>query len=260
MLSNKIKDVVSAEEWKVRVDLAAFYRVVSQLGMTDMIYNHISVRVPGTLDEFLINPFGLDYSEITASSLVKVDMEGNILLPSPTGFGANPAGFIIHSAIHAVRHDLHCVAHTHTPAGVAVASMKCGLLPLSQNAMRFLDDLAYHDYEGPALHDEERARLAANMGACHALILRNHGLLVGGRDIAHAYVNLHALEIACRMQVETMSCGQELNLPSKESLETSRKIFAATRSAGPMKNYIGPQLEWEAARRKLDRVTTDYMN
>jgi ribulose-5-phosphate 4-epimerase/fuculose-1-phosphate aldolase len=260
MLSNAIKDVVSADEWNVRVELAAFYRVVSQLGMTDMIYNHISVRVPGTLDAFLINPFGLDYSEITASSLVKVDLDGNVLLPSPTGYGANPAGFVIHSAVHAARHDLACVAHTHTPAGVAVASMKCGLLPLSQNAIRFMDDVGYHDYEGPSLEDGERERLAANMGTRHILILRNHGLLVGGRDIAHAYVNLHALENACRMQVETMACGQELNLPSTQSLETSRRIFAAARKAGPMKNYIGPELEWQAAKRKLDRITTEYMN
>jgi ribulose-5-phosphate 4-epimerase/fuculose-1-phosphate aldolase len=259
MLSNAIRDVVSEAEWNARVELAAFYRIVSNLGLTDMIYNHISVRVPGTKDEFLLNPFGLDYEEITASGLVKVDMEGNILLPSPTGLGINPAGFVIHSAIHGARHDLVCVAHTHTVAGVAVSSLECGLLPLNQNAMRFLDDLAYHDYEGPALNMDERKRLVANMGRNHALILRNHGLLVGGTSIAHAYVNLHALETACRMQIDTMSCGQKINMPSKESVETSREIWSVMRTLKPMANYIPHEPEWAAAKRKLDRITTAYM-
>jgi ribulose-5-phosphate 4-epimerase/fuculose-1-phosphate aldolase len=250
---------VSAAEWEARVELAAFYRIVSQLQMTDVIYNHITVRVPGTQDQFLINPLGLDYSEIFASSLVKIDLEGNIVLPSPTGLGVNQAGFVIHSAIHAARHDIECIAHTHTVAGVAVASLKCGLLPLNQNALRFIGDLAYHDYEGPALRDDEKARLVANLGTCSTMILRNHGLLVCGRSIAEAYTNLWCLEVACRMQVSSLSCGQELNVISREALRNSAEIYGLLRKGG-MNNYLGPTLEWSAARRVLDKHTTDYMS
>jgi ribulose-5-phosphate 4-epimerase/fuculose-1-phosphate aldolase len=227
--------------------------------MTDVIYNHISMRVPRTRDQFLINPFGLDYSEITASSLVKVDLEGNIVLASPMGYGVNQAGFVIHSAIHAVRHDVECIAHTHTPAGVAVSSLKCGLLPLNQNALRFTGDLAYHDYEGPAVRDDEKARLVADLGSHDTMILRNHGLLVCGRSIADAYVNLWCLETACRMQVATLSCGQPLNLLSGDALQNSEEIYAQMRK-GPVGNYEGASLEWSAARRVLDQHTTDYMS
>lgn len=254
-----IRDAVSAAEWQARVELAAFYRIVGQLQMTDVIYNHITVRVPGRRDQFLINPLGLDYSEVTASSLVKIDLEGNIVLKSPTGYGVNQAGFVIHSAIHAVRHDIECVAHTHTPDGVAVSSLKCGLMPLNQNAMRFTGDLTYHDYEGPALRDDEKARLVADLGDHNNMILRNHGLLVCGRSIAEAYVNLWCLEIACRMQVKTLSCGQELYMPSEESLRNSEELHSKMRKGG-LNNYVGPTLEWSAARRVLDKVTTDYMN
>jgi ribulose-5-phosphate 4-epimerase/fuculose-1-phosphate aldolase len=250
---------IHAEEWRARVELAAFYRVVSQLQMTDLIYNHITVRVPGTRDQFLINPFGLDYAEITASSLVKIDLEGRIVLPSPTGYGVNPAGFVIHSAIHAARHDVECVAHTHTSAGVAVSSLKCGLLPLNQNALRFTGDLAYHEYEGVVLQEEEKASLVADLGNHYSMILRNHGLLVCGRSIAEAYVNLWCLETACRMQVQTLSCGREVNTVSEAALRSSEAVYATLRKGG-MDNYAGPALEWAAARRMLDKFTTDYMN
>jgi ribulose-5-phosphate 4-epimerase/fuculose-1-phosphate aldolase len=260
MASKAVRDIVSDEEWQLRIDLAAFYRIVSVLGMTDNIYNHISARVPGARSEFLINPFGLNYSEITASNLLKVDLDGNVVLPSPSGFGFNPAGFVIHSAIHGSRHDLICLAHTHTPAGVAVASLKCGLLPINQNAMKFVDDLAYHDYEGISLQDDEKKRLVLDFGQCSAMILRNHGLLVGGRSVAETYLNLHCLETACRMQVETLSCGQSLQTPSDESVKASAEIYASARKAVALRNYPGPELEWNAARRRLDAITKDYMN
>jgi ribulose-5-phosphate 4-epimerase/fuculose-1-phosphate aldolase len=257
--SAAVRDAVSAEEWQVRVELAAFYRVVSQLGMTDLIHNHITARVPGTLDAFLINPFGLDYAEITASSLLKIDLEGNLLMASPDGWGVNRAGFVVHSAIHASRHDLACVAHTHTPAGVAVASLESGLMMLNQNALRFAGDLAYHDYEGPALRDDERARLVADLGDCDNMILRNHGLIAAGTNVAQAYINLCSLEMACRMQVQTLSCGQPLRLVSEAAIEQSKAVYAAGRRANDPRAQAG-HFEWAAAMRRLDAAATDYRN
>jgi ribulose-5-phosphate 4-epimerase/fuculose-1-phosphate aldolase len=257
--SPSVRDQVSADEWRTRVELAAFYRIVSQLGMTDLIHNHITARVPGEHDAFLINPFGLDYSEITASSLLKIDLDGNLLTPSPDGWGVNPAGFMVHSAIHAVRHDLTCIAHTHTRAGVAVASLDCGLLMINQNALRFAGDVAYHDYEGPALREDERKRLAADMGDCDNMILRNHGLIAAGVNIAQAYINLCALETACQMQVETLSCGRPVRPIREEVIEESRRIYAAYRRANDPRGVAG-HFEWAAAVRKLDAVTTDYRN
>jgi ribulose-5-phosphate 4-epimerase/fuculose-1-phosphate aldolase len=251
MLERNIQKSVSDQEWEVRVELAAFYRIVSQLDMTDVIYNHITARVPGTLDQFLINPLGLDYSEITASSLIKIDIQGNILTPSPSTYGVNRPGFVIHSAIHMARHDISCIAHTHTPSGVAVASMKCGLLPLNQNAIRFTAELAYHDYEGPVLEESEKGRLVADLGDKSIMILRNHGLLVCGHSIAQTYLNLWCLETACRMQVQTLSCGQPLNMPSEAAIKATEKAFSR------MRKRAG-DLEWTAARRLLDKVTTDY--
>ena len=252
-----VREVVSAEEWNVRVELAALYRVVSDLGMTDLIHNHITARVPGTPDAFLINPFGLHYSEITASSLLKIDLEGRLLMDSPDGWGVNRAGFVVHSAIHAARHDLTCIAHTHTAAGVSVASLECGLLMINQNALRFAGDLAYHDYEGPALREDERLRLASDLGDCDNMILRNHGLIAAGSTIAQTYINLCSLEFACRLQVETLSCGRPILPISDAAIENSRQIYAAGRRGNDPWTTAG-YFEWEAAKRQLDRATTDY--
>jgi ribulose-5-phosphate 4-epimerase/fuculose-1-phosphate aldolase len=246
-----IREQVSAEEWAVRVDLAAFYRIVDQLGMTDVIYNHITAKVPGCENQFLINPLGLHYSEITASNLLKINLEGDVLLASPAGYGINLPGLAIHSAIHAARPDVGCVAHTHTPAGVAVASLQCGLLPLNQNALRFTGDLAYHDYEGPVLDGAEKERLVADLGDRNTMILRNHGLLVCGRGIGEAYLSLWCLEVACRMQLDTLSSGQPLNMPSDEAVKASEKAYRFLRKRSA-------DLEWSAARRLLDKVCSDY--
>jgi ribulose-5-phosphate 4-epimerase/fuculose-1-phosphate aldolase len=255
-----VQDQVTAAEWDARVELAAFYRIIHRLGMTDLIYNHVTLRVPEEEGAILINAFGLDYSEMTASSLVKIDLDGNVLLPSPHDYGINYAGLVIHSAIHSARHDLACVAHTHTRAGVAVSSLECGLLPINQNALRFHDDLAYHDYEGPAVRMEERERLIASLGSVNNLILRNHGLISAGPSVAHAYVNLWSLETACRMQIDTMACGVPIHPVSAEAIEESRNVYRMVRENEGMGSYNGPTLEWAAARRTLDAVSPDYRN
>src|SRR6202008_1582011 len=189
-----VKDQVSAEEWQARVDLAACYRLVDLYDMTYMIYNHITVRVPGT-DQFLINLYGLTYKEITASSLAKVDLDGNIVWkPEGTDYGINGAGYVIHSAIHKARNDINAVIHTHSVAGMAISAMRCGLLPLTQNAMRFDGHIGYHDYEGPALSMDEQQRLVAGPGPHNAMVLRNHGLLACGPGIPEAFNLLYQLE------------------------------------------------------------------
>ncbi len=248
----KMQHSVSEAEWAARVELAALYRIVDRLGMTDVIYNHITVKVPGEDSQFLINPLGFHYSEVTASNLVKIDLDGTILA-SAAGSKVNRPGFVIHSAIHAARHDISCIAHTHTVAGLAVASMECGLLPLNQNALRFTGDIAYHDYEGPVLHSEEQERIVANLGKKNVLILRNHGLLVCGKGIAEAYLNLWCLEVACRMQVAALSCGQPLTKPNENALAASEAAYRALRKRSAA-------LEWAAEKRLLDRECSDYRN
>ena len=188
-----------AAERDLRVQLAAAYRIFDHLGWCELIYGHISMRVPGPEHHFLINPYGLRYDEITASGLVKIDLDGNLVEPSEYSF--NPAGFVIHSAIHEHREDAHCVMHTHTRAGMAVAALECGLLPVSMNGMSFHGNLAYHDFEGSMLLLEEREKLAGDLGSADALILRNHGLLSVGRTIAEAFLYLYRLESACRVQL-----------------------------------------------------------
>ena len=185
-----IKDQVSAEEWQARVDLAACYRLVDMYDMTDLIYNHITVRIPGT-EHLLINLYGLTYKEITASSLAKIDVEGNIIWKPDTDYGINVAGYVIHGAIHKARPDVNCVTHTHTRAGMAVSAMKCGLLPLSQTGIRFHGRIGYHDYEGPAINIEERVRLVQSLGEHDAMILRSHGLLTCGANIPMAFNTLY---------------------------------------------------------------------
>src|SRR6266852_658798 len=184
-----LRDKVSPEEWAVRVDLAACYRLVSRYGWEDLVFTHITARVPGTQDQFLINPYGVFFDEITASSLVKIDQDGRKLDDSQ--FSVNPAGFIIHSAIHGARHDAKCVLHTHTASGVAVSTQRAGLLPISQRSLFVLNSLSYHDFEGPALRDDEKPRLVADLGENRCLSLRKHGLLTVGETIADAFVNMY---------------------------------------------------------------------
>jgi ribulose-5-phosphate 4-epimerase/fuculose-1-phosphate aldolase len=200
---------ISDEEWAVRQDLAACYRLIAYFGMDDVIYTHVSARVPGSHDRFLINPYGVLFREITASSLVKIDLDGEII--GESAHGVNPAGFTIHSAIHSARHDAACVLHTHTLAGVAVSSLRDGLHPCNQWSLQFHNRIAYHDYEGIALDHSERERLIADLGEAKALILRNHGLLTTGRSVAEAFILMYNLERACRVQVAVQSTGQPVS-------------------------------------------------
>src|SRR5580658_9056175 len=201
-----IRGEVSAEEWAARVDLAACYRLIDLYGMSDLIANHVSVRVPGEPGHFLINAYGLLYEEITASSLLKIDLDGEIIAKPPFDYGVNRAGFVIHSAVHRARHDVDCVIHTHTAAGMAVSSLECGLMPLNQTAMRFAH-AAYHDYEGVVLDLSEQERLVADLGQHDLMILRNHGLLVVGATIAQAFNHIHRAELACKTQLMAMASG-----------------------------------------------------
>jgi ribulose-5-phosphate 4-epimerase/fuculose-1-phosphate aldolase len=249
-----VREQVSPEEWQARVDLAACYRLVAMYGYTEMLANHISVRVPGTHDQFLINPYGMLYEEITASSLIKIDVDGNVIF-NATDYGVNAAGFVIHSAIHMARHDVDCVAHTHTPAGMAVSAMECGLLPIAQTSMRFVH-IAYHDFEGIADDIDERERLVKDLGNHEAMILRNHGLLVCGRDVAGAFNVLFRLERACEVQVMAMAANTKLIVPSQEILE---KTYDKMKPRPEAANRNG-SLAWPALLRKLDRVDTSYRN
>ena len=198
-LAPSLQNKVSPEEWAVRVDLAASYRLVALYGWEDLVFTHITARVPGPENHFLINPYGMFFDEITASGLVKIDLAGKKVMDSP--FPVNPAGFVIHSAIHAGRHDAKCVLHTHTLNGVAVSTQRAGLLPISQHSISVLASLGYHDFEGPALHDDEKPRLVADLGDKTSLILRNHGLLTVGETVAEAFVAMDYLEASCTIQV-----------------------------------------------------------
>jgi ribulose-5-phosphate 4-epimerase/fuculose-1-phosphate aldolase len=225
--------------------------------MTDLIYNHITARVPGTNNEFLINSYGMMYEEVTASSLIMIDIEGNVLLQADDEYAVNVGGYVIHSAVHSARHDIFCVAHTHTEAGMAVAAMKCGLLPLSQQAMQVINEVGYHDFEGPAVDVDERARVIADLGDKFMLILRNHGLLACGRSIPEAFRYLHFLEYACRAQTRAMAANTELNYPSKAAQEKSVESLAnGGRNTRPQDKFGG--LEWRALLRQLDRVNPGY--
>ncbi len=222
-----VKNSVSEEEWQTRVELAACYRLVDLYGMTDLIYNHITACIPGT-DHLLINLYGLLYKEITASSLVKIDVEGNILHKPDTDYGINKSGYVIHGAIHKARADVRCVIHTHTRAGIAVSAMKCGLLPMSQTSIRFNNHIGYHAYEGPAVDIEERIRLVADLGNHDAMILKNHGLLTCGATIQQAFNTMYQLETACRAQVDAMASRAELDIPSEAVLEHTAHLYQPT--------------------------------
>jgi ribulose-5-phosphate 4-epimerase/fuculose-1-phosphate aldolase len=239
-----IRRDVSAEEWALRVDLAACYRLVARYGWDDLIFTHISARVPGPEHHFLINPYGLMFDEITASSLVKVDLAGRKVFDSP--FDINPAGFVIHSAIHAAREDAICVLHVHSVNGVAVSAQEEGLLPLSQHSMAVLTSLAYHDYEGVALEDDEKPRLVRDLGDKRFLMLRNHGLLTVGRTVAEAFVGMYFFEASCMMQVRAQAGGGKLRRIPQPIVDHAPQQFAAvTRGAGG-------NLAWPALLRRLD--------
>jgi ribulose-5-phosphate 4-epimerase/fuculose-1-phosphate aldolase len=241
-----IRDEVSAEEWQTRVDLAACYRLVDYYGMTDLTYNHITARVPGGKHHILINLYGLTYKEITASSLAKIDLDGELIWKPDTDYYVNRAGYVIHGAIHRARADVTCVLHTHTRAGMAVAAMKCGLLPISQTSIRFEGHIGYHDYEGPAIELAERERLVKNLGPHAAMILRNHGLLTCGASIPQAFNTMYQLELACRTQVDAMAARTELVLPPKEILQKTAHLYQpATRRPYGV-------LEWPAMLRLLE--------
>ena len=245
---------ISDLEWEARIDLAAAFRLVELHGWSDLLATHLSARVPDTDDQFLINPFGLLFEEITASSLIKVDADGNIL--SNSAYSFNPAGFVIHSAVHMARHDVMCVFHTHTPAGVGVATQKEGLLPLTQHALAVLAHTGYHDYEGIAVDLGERARIANDLAENNILILRNHGLLTVGQTVGEAFMWLYRAERACRMQIAFQQTGAP---PMEISEELQEATYERNRFNNSEEGYrtIG-KLEWPALLRKLDRVDLSY--
>jgi ribulose-5-phosphate 4-epimerase/fuculose-1-phosphate aldolase len=238
---------------QVRTDLAACYRLCAHFRMTDLIYTHISARIPAREPRFLINPYGLLFEEITASSLVTVTLDGKIV-DDPTGLGINPAGFVIHSAIHAGRHDAKCVLHTHTVNGIGVSAQHGGLLPLSQHSMSVLGSLGYHDFEGPALRDDEKPRLVADLGRNDHLILKNHGLLTVGETVADAFIRMYYLERSCEIQVRAQAGGGELTHVSKEVLDASYGFMQ--RAGGPRRS--AGQLVWPGLLRRLDRTDPSY--
>ena len=251
-----LKNQVSAEEWQLRVDLAACYRLVAAYGWSDLVFTHISAKLPASVagpeHQFLINPYGLMFDEITASSLVKVDMHCNKLHDSP--FPVNPAGFVIHSAVHEARPEAQCVLHTHTRAGVAVSAQKNGVLPLSQQSTFVLGSLAYHDYEGVAIRDDEKARLQADLGEANFLMLRNHGLLTVGRTIADAFLSMYTFENTCRIQIDAQAGGAELVTVNPAILEgVSHAMKVQT-------GGMGGAFVWPSLIRKLDRLDPSYQD
>lgn len=246
-----VRDKVSAEEWEARVNLACAYRLVDHFGWTHLTANHISLRVPGDEEHFLLNPYGLFYDEVTASSLVKIDLDGNKIMESE--FGINQAGYVIHSAIHAARKDVTCALHTHTEAGMAVSAQKDGLLPLSMSAIRFHDRIAYHDYEGVTLDVEERDSIVADLGDKYAMILRNHGLLTLGRNLGEAFYLMYNLEKACRSQLAAMAGGTELEIPPEHVLQKS-----AEQSWRPNNSNTDQHPAWPALMRRMDRIDPSY--
>jgi ribulose-5-phosphate 4-epimerase/fuculose-1-phosphate aldolase len=247
---NDVKSRVGDEEWKLRVDLAACYRLVALYGWDDLIFTHISARLPGPDHHFLINPYGMTFDEVTASSLVKIDLEGKKLMESP--YEINPAGFVIHSAIHAAREDAKCVLHTHSINGVAVSATKQGVLPISQQSIFALSSLAYHDYEGVALHEGEKPRLVRDLGDKSFLMLRNHGLLTVGPSIADAFLLMYLFEAACTIQLRAQATQAEL-------IQVDSKIVAgATMAAKQVTRSAGGGLAWPGLLRKLDRLDRTY--
>jgi ribulose-5-phosphate 4-epimerase/fuculose-1-phosphate aldolase len=236
----------SEAEWAARVDLAAAYRLTHLFGMTDLNYNHITARVPGTEDQFLINEFGLGYDEVRASNLVKIDLQGNVLEPGEHRI--NFPGYVIHSAVHGARHDVGCVMHTHTLYGMAVSALEEGLLPLQQDTFQFHDRIAYHAFEGQATNLDERERLVTDLGEKNAMLLRNHGLLTLGRTVPEAWVAMWQLERACQVQVLARSTGEPVHLPPPAVME----------KASSARNLRYESVEWGWLLRTLDRLDPSY--
>ncbi|MDE2396615.1 MAG: class II aldolase/adducin family protein [Burkholderiales bacterium] len=245
-----VRESVSPEEWQLRVDLAAAYRLVALFRWDDLVFTHISARLPGTEDQFLINPYGLMFDEINASSLVRIDARGNKL--DDSAFEVNPAGFVIHSAVHAARPDAGCVLHVHSPNGIAVSAQKGGVLPLSQQSIFVLGSLGYHDYEGVALRDDEKPRLVRDLGANNFLMLRNHGLLTVGPSIADAFLSMYLFETVCTIQVRAQAGGGEL-VPVAPGIIATARAQAAQVTRG-----LGAHLAWPGLLRRLDRHLPGY--
>ena len=249
--STDVRSRVTKEEWDMRVDLAAAYQLGAIYKWTDLIYTHFSAHVPGT-EDFLINPYGMMFDEITASNLVKIDLDGKIV-DDPLGMGVNEAGFVIHSCMHRARQEINCVIHTHTRAGVAVSAMKCGLLPISQHAMRMHAETTYHDYEGVALYKEEQVRMARDLGAkSKAMILRNHGLLSLGTSVREAFEIMYYLDAACQIQVD--ACAGGLHNVQLMTDEAARKSYERL----SMTDHPREQRDWPALLRLLDRKKIAY--
>jgi len=252
---SNLRSKVSPEEWQARVDLAACYRLMDVYGMSDLIANHVSVRVPGEPDAFLLNPYGMLYEEITASSLIKIDHDGNVLLKPEYGpdldYGVNRAGFVIHSAIHMGKPKVDCVIHTHTWAGMAVSTMECGLLPNTQTSMRFAH-ISYHDFDGVVLDTAARDALVESLGDNNALILRNHGLLTACATIPEAFNAMHRLELSCKTQIAAMSCNTPLIKVPDEVVEATYMNFQ------PKTRRPFGVMDWPALLRKLDRIDPSF--
>lgn len=248
-----VQSLVSAEEWQIRCDLAACYRLVAAYGWSDLVFTHISAKLPDSVTggehQFLINPYGLMFDEITASSLVKVDMACNKLMDSP--FPVNPAGFVIHSAVHEARPEVNCVLHTHSRAGVAVSAQACGVLPISQQSTFVMTSLGYHDYEGVALRPDEQPRLQADLGNNTYLMLRNHGLLTVGSSIPEAFLNMYTFENTCRIQIDAQAGGELVHVNPAILKGMGEVMKVAT--AG-----LGSQVAWPALLRKLERMGSDH--
>ena len=247
---------VSDIEWRTRVDLAACYRLVAHFGMTDLVSNHISARIPGT-EEILLNPFGWLYEEITASSLIRIDVAGNILHNPHPDYSINKAGYIIHSAVHEARPDVGCVIHTHTTAGIAISTLECGVLPISQSAMRFAD-IAYHDYQGVVFNEDEKTSLVRDLGTRNVMVLRNHGLLACGATIAQAFNSIFRLEKVCQIQWMAMSCNSPMIRPSPELVALSNRQYAGNSSAVGLPATPLGEMEWPAMRRLIDHHNPGY--
>jgi ribulose-5-phosphate 4-epimerase/fuculose-1-phosphate aldolase len=245
---------VPPEEWQARVELAAAYRLVALFRWDDLVFTHITARIPGT-EHYLINPYGLMFDEITASSLVKIDIQGRVLQETP--FPINPAGFVIHSAVHAARHDIQCVMHTHTLNGVGISAQKRGILPISQQSIFVLADLGYHDYEGVALRDDEKPRLVRDLGTHQFLMLRNHGLLTVGATVADAFQAMYVFEACCAIQLRAQAGG---TLADNELIEVNPLIIAGAREVAQAvtKGQGGGALVWPGLLRRLDRVDASY--
>jgi len=247
----EVRDRVSPEEWQARVDLAACCRLVDLYGMTDMLGNNVTARVPGEPDRLLINPLGLLYDEVTASSVVKIDMDSNVVSDGPGAQEVNQAGFVIHGAMHKARDNVNCVIHTHTPAGMAISALECGLLPVVQNSMRFTS-VAYHDFNGLSLDVAEQTVLMAALGDADVMILRNHGLLAMGSTIAAAFDTIYRLELVCKVQLAVLSTDAKMRKLPEAVIEDTKALY---------KQYVIPNAgrrEWPALLRKLDRIDRGY--